>query len=1353
MTQLYTYEGQTYRLEDGLTNEEAIEKIKGYVETVDLKEKKVDEIPQDEQPEDGGSIYKDDDTEATIYSEKIPFGKSLGFVEAEKGIRKGYHIAADTMYHTLANIPGLLLTKKQEEKIELGQPIDEVLNESQVQLMSGYLYKGLKNLQGLHQKKIDKLGETKTIAGKVYEGIGAAPGTIAQYVTGLRAIQGLQVVPKMAQFAVGFGAVDALRESDKGALAASKAFAQGATIGKYLEWAGPLAPFSRVTSTGVLGFGLPAENAGDRVANAILFGGMSAIGPIYGEKTIIEKKLSETIKKNRERKAIQAFESKINTGTKSLEKAIDEYNLLEKQRKELKNKKEDTKQIDEQIEAKGTEVITLSTVLNELDTISYRIHQEKLDVTNPKSARLNMIKFDEKTNQILPKHQDLTKGYISGLVEKFALPPSLALKRFPQAKYVIDLLNIYRIENEALILKFLDDPQYAKIENQRATKLLKSEPGENGMMYYFNKLNKKEQTSLIDAMFKIERDTAVLMNKKTDAKIKEELFPFFDKKTLEIKPEALTEKYNLKDNQALAYLQIREKLMEVRDHYNTTVKQFGTNKIAEIPNIPNYIPHIFLGEYKIFIDTVKDGIRTTNEIRTANTRVGANAIKKEILKKQPEALIDIRETEKGYKGQDATISYFADAVSHSKIAGEKSVTFREIVNDLLAKRASTVFGATKLKRKQDFMPGFAGSIKNKKQVSDFETAMNAYVEGAVKAANKIKLQQSVIQFLTKPIIDGKVYTRLTREGFKGDRNITIAKLYPETTAYVTKLVDVALGNQMSAITKKIADGGSKIVAKQLTKNQINQAFGGINQITSQFYLFTYNARFLLAQGIQPYQMILPKLAHLRDLFGGRMIDPYAAMIDAMKNIARPDAFSTKVIKKSQEYFALNEKFMREFAGENIYQKQGRGSDNLFKRGLWKLTGRNLAGRVEQFSRLNATLMFAHLMRRAGLKEKTIIDNAWYLTDNYMVRYDIFDRPMMYTEGGLGILGKPLGLFKTFQQNYYAQMIEHVRNAKRYGDVSGLAHFVGGMVLISGSMGVIGINAADYLIKQLNKISPINIPQPSAFLMKLGMPDFLLYGIPSAATKIDLTATLAAPGIGPGSVLSAPGWEQTTKMANGAFDILFRYMLSKGVQSATSKIKSAFGDDSATMPLLVPPTKGELLDAYKAFTPKLFHGPLEQLFQGDNPMFVSKGQARLKRDFYDWYARYLSSYSLKEAKILKVTWQLNQLNRGREFTYDNLMDYAVSEIRRLPPDVALAPWIFELAKDLGYSETQVIRSIKTRMKNMDRDLLDNVTKGDVMGPNRKLKQEELKFILDNIDLQELRNEKEMIPLNIKEEDLN
>ena len=1350
-------------------------------------------LPGDMQQEDGGTTYKpdgDDEKPKYFFGDVVPnvdtpFGKSLGFAEFERTIRKGYHSSAEHLYHTLANIPGLLLTQKQEQQISLGAPIEEVANQSQLQLIAAHSFKAMKDFSKQQRKKAESHGETKTIAGKVYEGLGATPVTIAQYVSGLRAAQALNLIPKGLQFAAGFGAVDALREADQGVEASAKAFIQGATIGKYIEWAGPLAPVSRITSTGALGFALPADNAGDRIANAILFGGTSAIGSIHGERTIVERKITETIRKNRERKFIKAFEGKIDTGTKSLDKVIGEYNGLQKilkdsrkKRKDLKAKtKEDTpdkgqkirdldatiKETQKLIDAKATEVVSLSTILGEMEMISYRVQQEKLDTTKPTEARLNMIKIDPKTNQITRRHQDLTKNEIAKFTETYVLPPSLSLKRFPQAKYVIDLLNLYRIENEGMILKLLDDPQYAKIDKGRATKLLKSEPGENGMMYFFNKLKKSEQATLIDVMFKIERDTSILMSKKASAQ-KEALSKFFNEKSLEVKKSALTEKYGLNENQALAYLQVREKLVEVRDYYNSVAKAFGDGKIPEIPNIPNYIPHIFLGEYKVFIDTVgKNGTRTTKEIRTANTKFGANRIKVEALRKDPKAKVDIREADLGYKGQDMTISYFADAINHSRITGEQSLAFRKVFEDILAKKSPTIFGATKLKRKQDFMPGFAGSIKNKKQVSDFETAMNAYVEGAVKSANKIKLQNKVLTFLTEPIVDGPLFKIYKEKGLKYDSNITIAKLYPESTAYVTKLIDVALGHHTSAFTKVIAEGLSNVAAKQLTKNQINRAFGGINQITSQFYLFSYNARFLLAQGIQPYQMILPKLAYLRDLYGGSFIDPYAAMIDAVKNIARPDAFSTKVIKKAQEMFALNEKFMREFAGENLYQKQGRVSDNVAKRVLWKLSGRGLAGRVEQFSRLNAVLMFAHLMRRAGLKEKTIVDNAWYLTDNYMVRYDIFDRPMMYTEGGLGIIGKPMGLFKTFQQNYFAQMIEHVRNAKRYGDVSGLAHFVGGMILVSGTMGVVGINLADNLIKQLNRFTPLNLPTVSQYLMKNNLSDFLLFGAPSKISGMDLTATLAAPGLDNDTLFSMPGWEQAGKMTKGGFDILFRYMLSKGVQATTGKIKNAFGDESSTVPILVPPTRGEMLDAYKAFTPKLFHGALEEYFTrgtvlsfGDGPenepMFVNKGRARLKRDFYDWYSRYFSSYSLKEAKILKTTFQLSMINKGRELTYDNLMDHAVSEIRSLPPDVAIAPWIYDLANDMGYSDQQVIKSIKRRMTNMDRDLLDNVFKGNVLGYNRELKQRDLKFILDNIDAQEMGNEEGIIPRIMREIDL-
>ena len=111
-----------------------------------------------------------------------------------------------------------------------------------------------------------------------------------------------------------------------------------------------------------------------------------------------------------------------------------------------------------------------------------------------------------------------------------------------------------------------------------------------------------------------------------------------------------------------------------------------------------------------------------------------------------------------------------------------------------------------------------------------------------------------------------------------------------------------------------------------------------------------------------------------------------------------------------------------------------------------------------------------------------------------------------------------------------------------------------------------------------------------------------------------------------------------------------------------------------------------------------------------------------------------------------------INKGRELTYDNLMDYAVSEIRSLPPDVAIAPWIYDLANGMGYSDQQVIKSIKRRMTNMDRDLLDNVFKGNVLGYNRELKQRDLKFILDNIDAQEMGNEEGIIPRIMREIDL-
>ena len=88
--------------------------------------------------------------------------------------------------------------------------------------------------------------------------------------------------------------------------------------------------------------------------------------------------------------------------------------------------------------------------------------------------------------------------------------------------------------------------------------------------------------------------------------------------------------------------------------------------------------------------------------------------------------------------------------------------------------------------------------------------------------------------------------------------------------------------------------------------------------------------------------------------------------------------------------------------------------------------------MEQFSRLNATLLFAHHLKRLGANEKLAASRAWELADKYMVRYDIAERPIVFQQ--LGTVGRAAGLFRTFsiQLTQVAQMIEAVKNGQEIG---------------------------------------------------------------------------------------------------------------------------------------------------------------------------------------------------------------------------------------------------------------------------------------------------------------------------------
>jgi hypothetical protein len=66
--------------------------------------------------------------------------------------------------------------------------------------------------------------------------------------------------------------------------------------------------------------------------------------------------------------------------------------------------------------------------------------------------------------------------------------------------------------------------------------------------------------------------------------------------------------------------------------------------------------------------------------------------------------------------------------------------------------------------------------------------------------------------------------------------------------------------------------------------------------------------------------------------------------------------------------------------------------------------------------------------------------------------------------------------------------------------------------------------------------------------------------------------------------------------------------------------------------------------------------------------------------------------------------------------------------------------------MGYTEADVYASIRKRMKSMDRDILDNITRGDY----NSRKQIQYDFITNNLDERELKNEDKKIPTVITKE---
>ena len=827
----------------------------------------------------------------------------------------------------------------------------------------------------------------------------------------------------------------------------------------------------------------------------------------------------------------------------------------------------------------------------------------------------------------------------------------------------------------------------------------------------------------------------------------------------------------LVDKQVRIYSKIRD-LMDSNLHdLNAAALKYPEQSGGVVFNVrPNHFPRVFSGDFRVWaVKFNKEKNKYTAEdsiaigapnkfaadavLRGLQKEYGGKTVKNKQGLEVPEYKFNIVTKEKTREGA-VELDALMELYRNDNLKKQMPDLYTQMDKMMSEARAKTGFKKFAIPRQQ--VDGYLGSELaarnyflteklgtkvdrniNAKMASDFETALALYTKGAVTAASRWKTNYNLNKFLNE-----KFVVPLPNGGF---RTTSLQAEFPNSAKALEAQKQLVYGELPRRKFEEVAD---KIASKWFGESGLAKTLGGMNRVTLIFKLLFGQPRFLISQVLQPYQMILPKLVDLK-YSGHDKASIAMTIIKSTKDLILP----TKEVAEAQAYFKkvgvtepkfLNEAMARMDAITPIVELPGnlqyRGRKALNTDYLVKgLTLQNISSRVEQVSRLNAATQFYNLYRQSGMSKEKAQKNAAYSADKYMVEYTYMEQPGIYGAKGLGTVGRPAGLFKTFQHNYLSQLADYLVKGKQGRGTEGAAAFLTSMVLTAGLFGVIAINTAEAI---LDKLSPIisritGKPMPSlkTAILTGDYPDFLKYGIPSSLLGIDLTATMAAPGLAVTDLVSVPS-------------LNFFGLTPSQIQKGRGVVPTFTG---AVTTALVSKSPEERREAWMQFlrdsVPTSFHGAVERYYMGipgpvssywkdwslekeDANIFkyqaygpvqniFKKGRGQVTRDLQDWRARNLASYSLREREVLNLVYATTKFKRNLKATQDTII---TAGARHLMKDGFVPLYIYDELIKLGLSMESIETKIANRAGLINSTFLERVTKRNKSLQNTEVMQD-------------------------------
>lgn len=359
---------------------------------------------------------------------------------------------------------------------------------------------------------------------------------------------------------------------------------------------------------------------------------------------------------------------------------------------------------------------------------------------------------------------------------------------------------------------------------------------------------------------------------------------------------------------------------------------------------------------------------------------------------------------------------------------------------------------------------------------------------------------------------------------------------PNAKAYLKDYIDNALGRNPTAVGRALDTLGSEFgKATGIGTTIPGKVMSGAKSLVNGLLLGWGNVPFLMTNAVQSLK-VMPEMQAFLESKGAKTTLPIAsgysymaqAAIDTFKhNAGKPvDSIMTGAMKYAKDNHVYSSDLFE--SGNSVSKDVGY---------YWNKGTQAGAAQIEQSTRKNMFLSMTKFLHDQGITpEDGLYHAARKLTDKAMNDYNNIESPMAYNAaGGLGRLSSNL---MSYKHNELSRLSMFAREAMKDKDAKPLLTAIVSQVAFAGIKGTILYAEADWLIKQISE----KLGKPTSLtkmLLESKMPDALKFGLFNYA-GVDMTSRLGMQVAPSGNSaaemagnLAFPGGSKLVNMAGAA----------------------------------------------------------------------------------------------------------------------------------------------------------------------------------------------------------------------------